>query len=180
MMKSTTTTTTTTRSIYTLLVLTISVLLVILRYRIRSKQLHELSVLDDINTNNKKLLQAQFQELFNDKYTHAKKKKNDKHHYHDYAIFIVYYHKTGCVLSHKLKKLINEVDVTSHLPTSTRENEVKQKGRRHENKVLIKKFSNSAKFEVSGIHDTGERVAFDTLGNWEHSGKSALVLFICV
>ena len=161
MMKSTTTTTT--RSIYTLLVLTISVLLVILRCRIRSKQLHELSVLDDINTNNKKLLQAQFQELFNDTYTHAKKKKkrkNDKHHYHDYAIFIVYYHKTGCVLSHKLKKLINEVDITSHL--STGENEVKQKGRKHENKVLIKKFSNSAKFEVSGIHE-GERVAFDTL-----------------
>jgi len=165
MMKSSSTTTT--RSIYTLLVLTISVLLVILRCRIRSRQLHELSVLDDINTNNKKLLQAQFQELFNDTYTHAKKKKNDKHHYHDYAIFIVYYHKTGCVLSHKLKKLINEVDVTAHL--STGENEVKQKGRRHENKVLIKKFSNSAKFEVSGIDDTGERVAFDTLGNWEHS-----------
>ena len=179
MMKSTTTTTTTTRSIYTLLVLTISVLLVILRCRIRSRQLHELSVLDDINTNNNKLLQAQFQVLFNDTYTHPKKKKkkNDKHHYHDYAIFIVYYHKTGCVLSHKLKKLINEVDVTAHL--STGENEVKQKGRRHENKVLIKKFSNSAKFEVSGIHE-GERVAFDTLGNWEHSGKSALVLFICV
>ena len=170
MMKSTTTTATT-RSIY-LLVLTISVLLVTLPCRIRSKQLHELSVLDDINTNNKKLLQAQFEELFNDTYTIAKKKKtkNDKHHYHDYAIFIVYYHKTGCVLSHKLKKLINEVDVTAHL--STRENEVKQKGRRHENKVLIKKFSNSAKFEVSGIHEeTGERVAFDTLGNWEHSGK---------
>jgi len=162
-MKSTTTATTT-RSIYTLLVLTISVLLVILRCRIRSRQLHELSVLDDINTNNKKLLQTQFQELFNDTYTHAKKKKkkknDNKHHYHDYAIFIVYYHKTGCVLSHKLKKLINEVDVTSHL--STGENEVKQKGRKHENKVLIKKFSNSAKFEVSGIHE-GERVAFDTL-----------------
>lgn len=84
---------------------------------------------------------------------HGKRKeKNKYHHYHDHSIFIVHYHKTGYVLSRELKYLIRDMEVTAKRP------------------VNPKKYINKASFEVSGINEeTGDRIAFDQIGNWPRS-----------
>ncbi|KAL7533837.1 hypothetical protein ACHAXR_005480 [Thalassiosira sp. AJA248-18] len=92
------------------------------------------------------------------------RKEKKKYHYHDYAIFIVHYHKTGYVLSRELKNLVREIEVKTNRPNDD-----------------PAKYLNPVKYEVSGLDDeTGERVAFDQVGNWarsafpqrRHSGKT--------
>lgn len=90
----------------------------------------------------------------NFKSTKRKNRNQSSYHYHDYAIFIVHYHKTGYVLSRELKhQLISTLEVAAHRPDEK-----------------ASKYSNLAKFNVSGIdEETGERVAFDQIGNWVNS-----------
>ena len=45
-----------------------------------------------------------------------KRKQNKPYHYHDYAIFLVHYHKTGYVLSRELKhQVISTLEVAANL-----------------------------------------------------------------
>ncbi|KAL9179603.1 hypothetical protein ACHAXT_008893 [Thalassiosira profunda] len=80
-----------------------------------------------------------------------RKRQRDGHfHYHDYAIFIVHYHKTGYVLSRELKHLVQDIEVAAT-------------GR-------SKKDVNHVKFETSGYdEDKKERFAFTQMGNWARS-----------
>jgi len=81
-----------------------------------------------------------------------KRKQNKKYHYHDYSIFIVHYHKTGYVLSRELKNLIRDIEVAAKQPADPQ------------------KYVNRIVFKLSGVDDeTGERIAFDQVGNWPHS-----------
>jgi len=91
-----------------------------------------------------------------------KRKQNKSYHYHDYAIFLVHYHKTGYVLSRELKhQVISTLEVAANLELP----KVKKL-----QKNALSNYSNLAQFEVSGINEeTGERVTFDQLGNWIHS-----------
>jgi len=92
----------------------------------------------------------------------SKRKQNKPYHYHDYAIFLVHYHKTGYVLSRELKhQVISTLEVAANLELP----KVKKV-----QKNALSNYSNLAQFEVSGINEeTGERVAFDQLGNWIQS-----------
>lgn len=74
--------------------------------------------------------------------------------YHDNAVLIVHYHKTGYVLSRELMFLLHQIEHDLHDPTS-------DDGRR------------GSIFEVSGTDpDTGVRFAFDGVGNWQKSAFS--------
>ena len=77
--------------------------------------------------------------------------KPRKHfHYHDYAIIIVHYHKTGYVLSRELKNLVREIELQATKPDEDN-----------------KEWYNPVKFELPGIdEETGERFAFDQVGSW--------------
>ena len=92
-----------------------------------------------------------------DEHYHDDATRNRNHtdhaHYHDYAIFIVHYHKTGCLLSHQLKKLIGTIDIAVNRPGEKSKNYLK-----------------TQKFEGTGIDkETGERITFDHLGNWNNN-----------
>ena len=70
--------------------------------------------------------------------------------YHDYAILIVHYHKTGYVLSRELRNLVRELEVKVRRP--------------------YKQYINPVQFLTSGIDEkTGERIAFDQVGSWARS-----------
>ena len=74
--------------------------------------------------------------------------------YHDNAVLIVHYHKTGYVLSRELMFLLHQIEHDLYDPTS-------DDGRR------------GSIFEVSGTDpDTGVRFAFDGVGNWQKSAFS--------
>ena len=114
------------------------------------------------------LLKAQFHELMNNnnstnnipliqhpakQQTNNDNKNKNQHHYHDCAIFIVHYHKTGYVLSREIKNLISEIEVKANSPNED-----------------PKKYGNLVQFEMSGINnETKQRIAFDQLGNWVNS-----------
>lgn len=82
--------------------------------------------------------------------------KIDENHYHNNAVFITHYHKTGYVLSRELMFLLQQIEVDVNRPD------------------LNSKFAHHVKFEVSGVeHETGERFAFDQVGNWVRSAFHA-------
>ena len=114
-------------------------------------QFHELS-----SVNNSSTLKSDSNNKNN------KRKQNKPYHYHDYAIFLVHYHKTGYVLSRELKhQVISTLEVAANLELP----KVKKV-----QKNALSNYSNLAQFEVSGINEeTGERVTFDQLGNWIQS-----------
>jgi len=120
------------------------------------------------NTSSVKNIVDQFHELSSVNNSNTLKSNSNKrtqdilYHYHDYAIFLVHYHKTGYVLSRELKhQVISKLEVAANLKLP--------KVQKLQNKVLSN-YSNLAQFEVSGVNEeTGERVAFDQLGNWIHS-----------
>lgn len=71
---------------------------------------------------------------------------------HNYAIFIVHYHKTGYVLSRELKNLVRALESEAAYPD-----------------LKGKRFSGIKHFQ-SGLDDeTGKRFAFDQYGNWPRS-----------
>ncbi len=72
-------------------------------------------------------------------------------HYHDYAIFIVMYHKTGYVLTRQLKKTVTMLEVENHFPNE---------------KI---KYKNSKYTSIGIDGNTGEKFAFDTVGGWTRS-----------
>lgn len=75
--------------------------------------------------------------------------------YHDNAIFITHYHKTGYVLSRELMFLLQDIEVDVHRPD------------------LKQNFQKRIQHEVSGVdEETGERFAFDQIGNWVKSAFS--------
>lgn len=74
-------------------------------------------------------------------------------HYHNNAVLIVHYHKTGYVLSRELMFLLHQI-----------EHEVNRPGMEYGKR--------GSKFEVSGVDRDGERYAFDGIGNWQHSAFS--------
>jgi len=120
------------------------------------------------NTSSVQKIVDQFHELSSVNNSNTLKSNSNKrtqdilYHYHDYAIFLVHYHKTGYVLSRELKhQVISKLEVAANLKLP--------KVQKLQNKVLSN-YSNLAQFEVSGVNEeTGERVAFDQLGNWIHS-----------
>lgn len=80
----------------------------------------------------------------------------DQDNYHDYAVFITHYHKTGYVLSRELKNLVQEIEIQARRPD------------------LKDQFKGHVKFEVSGIdEESRERFAFDQVGNWVRSAFPA-------
>jgi hypothetical protein len=84
-----------------------------------------------------------------------KKQKDDNEkelHYHDYAIFIVMYHKTGFVLTRQLKLAVSQLEIETHRPDEKNE------------------YNDMKKLTSYGIDlKTGERFAFDTIGGWTKS-----------
>lgn len=72
-------------------------------------------------------------------------------HYHDNAIFIIMYHKTGYVLTRQLKKAVTMVEIESNRPHE-RDN-----------------YKTSAYTFYGTDRQTGERFAFDTVGGWTRS-----------
>ncbi|KAL7541507.1 hypothetical protein ACHAWF_006952 [Thalassiosira exigua] len=76
--------------------------------------------------------------------------------YHDRAVLLVHYHKTGYVLSRELRKLVRDLELSVHRP-----DEPSRRGA-------------DPRFEISGVDDaTGERYAFDHVGNWARSAFPA-------
>ena len=87
-----------------------------------------------------------------------KRKKKQQHvvdetemHYHDNAIFIIMYHKTGYVLTRQLKKAVTMVEIESNRP--------------HEKD----RYKTSGQTFYGTDRETGERFAFDTVGGWVRS-----------
>jgi hypothetical protein len=78
------------------------------------------------------------------------KSANTGNHYHNNAVFITHYHKTGYVLSRELMFLLHQVEHEVHRPDK-------------------KADKRGVQFEVSGIDENGERYAFDGIGNWQRS-----------
>jgi len=73
-------------------------------------------------------------------------------HYHDYAIFIVMYHKTGFVLTRFLKSAVSQLEIETHRPDEKNE------------------YYDMKKHTNYGVDTkTGERFAFDTIGGWSKS-----------
>mmetsp|Transcript_5715 Transcript_5715/g.14275 ORF Transcript_5715/g.14275 Transcript_5715/m.14275 type:complete len:534 (+) Transcript_5715:207-1808(+) len=91
----------------------------------------------------------------------TKVRGNKDYHYHDYAILIVHYHKTGYVLSRELKNLIRHVEIGANRPDLY---DMIQDGKEY------KRIVDPVKFETSGIdRETGDRISFDGVGNWARS-----------
>ena len=84
-----------------------------------------------------------------------KKKQDDNNetelHYHDYAIFIVMYHKTGFVLSRQLKMVVSMLETEANRPNESELFNANQHTNYGTDKI------------------TGERFAFDTIGGWTRS-----------
>lgn len=130
-------------------------------FKRRSKDILVYS-LDDNNMNNITTEKEQHNtKSIAPSYNTTKKQDGKEYHYHDYAVFIVHYHKTGYVLSRELKNLVREIEVMNAM--------------QHDDPTNF----NSAKYtkpkktahEVSGVYEeTGERFAFDQVGNWVRSG----------
>jgi hypothetical protein len=74
-------------------------------------------------------------------------------HYHDNAVFITHYHKTGYVLSRELMILFSQIERETNRPNLPNER-------------------GGAKYEVSGVDENGERYAFDAVGSWSRSAFS--------
>ena len=78
--------------------------------------------------------------------------ETDNMHYHDYAIFIVMYHKTGYVLTRQLKRVVSMLEIETHRPD--------------EKDIYFSKINHT---NYGTDVKTGERFAFDTIGNWARS-----------
>lgn len=87
------------------------------------------------------------------KNNHAAKAVESTHPYHNNAVFITHYHKTGYVLSRELMFLLHQIEHEVHRPD-------------------IQYEKRGTKFEVSGVDESGERFAFDGVGNWARSAFS--------
>lgn len=83
----------------------------------------------------------------------GKKSTKPDSHYHNNAVFITHYHKTGYVLSRELMFLLYQIEQEVNRPDL----HVEKRG---------------TKFEVSGVDEDGERFAFDGIGNWARSAFS--------
>ena len=92
---------------------------------------------------------------------HKSKRKNNlalkeitsSYPYHNNAVFITHYHKTGYVLSRELMFLLHQIEHEVHRP-------------------YVEYEKRGTKFEVSGVDESGERFAFDGVGNWARSAFS--------
>lgn len=85
----------------------------------------------------------------------SNRKATNGYNYHDNAVFITHYHKTGYVLSRELMFLMQEIEVDVHRPD------------------LSQYFQKHVQHQVSGVdEETGERFAFDQIGNWIRSAFS--------
>jgi DNA-binding protein H-NS len=80
----------------------------------------------------------------------ATKPAQPGNHYHNNAVLITHYHKTGYVLSRELMFLLHQIEHEVNSPD-------------------LKADQRGAKFEVSGVDENGERYAFDGIGNWQRS-----------
>ena len=83
-------------------------------------------------------------------FTYNPPEDNEKElHYHDYAILIVMYHKTGFVLTRQLKNAVSLLEIETHRPD--------------EKRVYYSKVKHT---NYGTDKETGERFAFDTFGGW--------------
>jgi len=88
----------------------------------------------------------------------SKRRDYDKYskpesNYHDNAVLITHYHKTGYVLSRELMFLLHQIE----LEVNRHEAPSKNRG---------------IQLEVSGVDSEGERFAFDSIGSWARSAFS--------